>query len=284
MNVMTNKTATLLTAGLLMGMAGLTHATLLDVTFGTANDNFGGFTSGASATTTTPAPAWALTATGARFTNDPTGPASPPDSGQVNSSFLRQVTLDRSDGASYTITGVLDLISTYAGDNNRLGMSIFATSEALAGVDSGISLQVNLGSGQVQIRHPGVNGVSTFATASLSGILASDLIGQRLVYTADIDFVGANINLAFSLAAPNLIPDPVNDPLTSFSQSISSTGTIVADSFTGDNFGFGNRGRVRNENPGFIFEAQSFAVIPEPSTLVLLGIALGSVVLLRRRK
>ncbi len=268
MNTNTQKLGTLIAAGFLMSMAGLAQASLLDVTFGSANDGYAGFTSGLFGGGT-PVPVWSNETNGVRFTNAPTN-----DSGQVNSSLLREITLDRTSGRSYTITGVADLINTYANDNNRLGISLFTTSDDVAGALTGLSLQINLGNSLLGIRRPGVDG-GTNTSAALSGVTATQLIGQTLTYTADILFTGLNIEIDFTLSAP----------INSYSQTVSAI--VLAADYTGDNFGFGARGRVRNTDTRidpFIYEAKSFSVIPEPSTLALLGIALGSLVLFRPRK
>ncbi len=246
------------------------------IIFGSANEGYGGFTDGVTnptlVPTPTPAPAWSLTTTGARFTNDPTT-----DSGQVNGSLLKQYTFDRISGNSYTITGIVNLISTYAADNNRVGISLFSTTNDLTGIDTGLSLQVNVGSGTGLIRIlNGINNSTALVSSGLSGVTGTDLIGETLNFTAEIDFVGTDINVAFTLSAESL----------SYTQTISTT--VAAASFTGDYFGFGSRGRERNTTPGtndipMIYEATSFSVIPEPSSTLLAGL-FGSLCLLRRRR
>lgn len=240
------------------------------ILFGSDNDGYGGFTSGISSSLGSPLPTWSEELNGVRFTNAPTN-----DSGQVNSSLLRQFTLDRTDGRSFTITGVADWTSTYAGsDNNRLGIALFATSDDLAGAETGLSLHVNLSASQIRIT-PGVNGTA-ISSAALSGVTNTQLIGQTLTYVAAISFVGSNIEIDFTLSAP----------VNSYSQTISTT--VAAASYTGDNFGFSSRGRVRNTSVGvndspFIYEAQSFTVVPEPTTMGLVFGALGVGLMVRRR-
>jgi hypothetical protein len=228
------------------------------VSFGSDNEGYGGFAAGASAIVPTPAPAWELTATAARFTNGPTA-----DSGQVNSSLLKQYTLDRTEGSSCTITGVIDIVSTYAADNNRFGILIFATSGDLTGADTGLSLQHNLGNGQFRILNGGVNGsgVTTYnVAATYNGLNGASAIGTTFTYRAELTFVGTDIGVDFTLTDQN-----------DFSQTLSTT--VPAADFTGTYFGFGTRGRVRSTVPGtndipFIYDAKSYSVInvPAPSS------------------
>jgi hypothetical protein len=241
-------------------------------TFGSDNDGYGGFATGSSTIVPTPSPAWELMATAARFTNGPTT-----DSGQVNSSLLKEFTLNRTSGTSYTIAGVIDIVNTYAGDNNRFGISLFANTVDLAGIDSGLSLQHNLGNGAFRILSGGVNG-SVVSTDTYGGLNGASAIGTTFTYRADVAFVGTDIDIDFSLIDQN-----------NFSQSLSVT--VAAASFTGTHFGFGTRGRVRNTSPGvndmpFIYDAKSFdvALIPEPSPMLLLSGGLFVASVLRRRR
>ncbi|MCB1130093.1 MAG: PEP-CTERM sorting domain-containing protein [Verrucomicrobiae bacterium] len=240
--------------------------------FGTDNDGYGGFTADVSAGGSTPAPEWGLTTTSARMTNAPTG-----DSGQVNSSLLKLFNLNRTSGTSYTITGLIDIVNTYAADNNRFGISLFANTIDLAGIDSGLSLQHNLGTGAFRILSGGVNG-STLVSATYGGLNGSSAIGSTFTYQADLAFVGTDIEVDFTLTDQN-----------NFSQTVSTT--VAAAGLSGEYFGFGTRGRVRSTVPGtndipFIYDARSFDVtlVPEPSPALLLGgcAFLGS--FLRRRR
>ena len=220
-----------------------------ETTFGSDNEGYGGFTASVSSITPTPAPAWTLEATAARFTNGPTT-----DSGQVNSSLLKEFILSRTDGSTATITGVLDLVSTYAADNNRFGISLFANTVDLAGIDTGLSLQYNLGSGSMQIRN-GVNG-TTPVTAAYGGLSGASAVGTTFTFLADVAFVGTDIEIDFTLTDQN-----------NFSQTLSHT--VVAADFTGTHFGFGTRGRVRNTIAGtndfpFIYNAKTFTVVDTP--------------------
>jgi hypothetical protein len=241
---------------------GLAHGAT--TVFGSDNDGFGGFAANTADADNT---SWTNETTGVLFTNDGAGNA-----GFVNTSLLKEFILDRNNGSSYTITGTVDLQSTYAADNNRIGMSIFSTSTDLAAADTGLSLQVNLGNGQMRIVN-GVNGSEITSTA-LSGVTATELIGQTITYTTVILFTGTDIDVDFTLSSP----------VNSYTQTIS--GTVDAASFTGENFGFGTRARVRGTDTRtapFIYEAKSFSVIPEPSSAMLTGL-LGAFALLRRRR
>lgn len=247
---------------------GLAHGAT--TVFGSNNDGLGGFTTGSTVpATATPIPGWTTETDALRFTN-----ATTTDSGQVNSTLLKQYTLVRTPGSSYSITGVLDIVSTYAADNNRFGILLFATSSTLAGADSGLSLQHNIDNGAFRILSGGVNG-STLQTTTYSGLNNSDAIGTTFTYQADVAFVGSNIEIDFTLTDQD-----------NFSQTLSAT--VLAADFTGDNFGFGTRGRVRNTDTRvdpFIYDAKSFdvSVIPEPSSAMLAGL-LGTAAFLRRRR
>lgn len=266
----TNKLTTTLTAfsiGSLLACSSPAMAAL--TTFGSDNDGYGGFTAEVSTIVPTPAPAWTLETDAARMTNDPIT-----DSGQVNSSLLKQFVLDRTAGNSYTITGVLDWVSTYASDNNRAGILLFANTGDLAGADSGLSLQYNIGNGQIRILNGGVNGsVEDLSNVAYNGLSGAAAIGTTFSFVADVEFVGTEVAVDFTLIDEN-----------SFSQTTSAT--VDAANFTGEFFGFGTRGRVRNTTPGtndagFIYDAKSFEVVPEPGSLALLG--LGGLCLMRRR-
>ena len=209
--------------------------------FGSDYDGLGGFATETSDITNT---AWNVETSGARFTNDGVG-----NNGQVNSSLLAEFSLDRSEGSGYTLTGVAHFLNTYASDNNRLGITLFATSGGVAGIDTGLSLQVNLFTGEISIRS-GVNG-GAVASAGLAGVEAVDLIGETLTFTTTASFVGGDIEIEFTLHAPGL----------AYTQSINTT--VAAANYPGEYFGFGTRGRVRGTDTRvapFIYEAVSFAV------------------------
>ena len=216
-------------------------APLARTLFGSAQDGLGWFSTGTSEPADT---AWSVETSGARFTNNGAG-----TSGHVNSSLLGPLSMDRTEGNGHALTGVVDLMSTYAADHNRFGISLFAASADVAGIDTGLSLQVNLHTEQMFIRG-GVNGGS-LASADLVGVEAADLIGETLVFTATVEFVGTDIGIGFTLSVPSL----------AYTQSVGTT--VAAANYTGGNFGFGARGRVRGtdtKDVPFSYEAVSFSI------------------------
>lgn len=248
----------------LLGLVALTvSSSAQETVFGSDNEGYGGFASGASASSpaTTPAPAWVITSTGAQFTNAPTepiiAPATTPDSGQVNSSLLKEFILDRSDGKSYAITGVIDLVSAVAADNNRFGISIFANPGDLAGIDTGLSLQLNIGTTNSQSIRLGINSTVNSPTPPISPITNANFVGKTLTFEGLITFIGSDVKVDFTVRASGLFTGPEND--IPYAQTI--THTVTAASVPGNFFGFGSRGRVRNGNLAHIYEAKSFSIV-----------------------
>jgi hypothetical protein len=236
----------------LLGLFAVTaSASAQETVFGTDNDGYGGFTAHVAVTDPATVPGWAELADAVQFGNDGTS-----NTGFVNSNLLKEYNLSRTDGSSATITGVIDIVSTYAADNNRFGISLFATSDGIAGADTGLSLQHNLGNGQFRILAAGVNGSILNVNANYLGLNLADAIGTTFTYRADIAFVGTNIEIDFTLTDQN-----------DFSQTLSIT--VAAADYPGTYFGFGTRGRVRNNNPGvndipFIYDAKTFSVVDVP--------------------
>jgi hypothetical protein len=231
-----------------------TSASGNETVFGSDNAGYGGFTADTQTGTGTPAPVWELTSTAARFSNAPTN-----DSGQVNASLLKDYTLSRADGSSATITGVLHIESTYPADNNRFAIALFADTSDVAGVGTGLSLQHNLGNGAFRILSGGVNG-TVLITATYGGLNGASAIGTTFTYRADLTFVGTDIEIDFTLTDQNNLSEVLE-------------ATVAAASFTGTHYGFGTRGRVRNNSVGindipFIYQAKSFSVVdvPPPSS------------------
>ncbi|HKL21962.1 MAG TPA: hypothetical protein VJ904_09165, partial [Tichowtungia sp.] len=168
--------------------------------------------------------------------------------GTENSSLLREFTLDRSDGASYTIEGVVHLTDGYADDNNRVGLYLFGDSSEVpdeyeAGA-IGLIFNTDDGAGGT----PDDNADDNIAlrvgidSTNLSGNqlrsqsptpYAQDLFGTEIKFTADITFTNDNIAIEAVLTE------------TDGTQTATSLTVAVAD-YTGDWFGFVTRARARN--------------------------------------
>jgi hypothetical protein len=208
------------------------------------------------------------------------------DTGTKNSSFLRNIILDRSVGQSYTMTGTLTWNSGNPDQNCRLGMYMFGDSAVIPD-------QLEQGAiGIIWNTDDGAVGTDTNADDDFSlytGIdsdllagggartqtlvpVASDLWGTQISFSTVIDFVdvgGTNmINVAATMTAGG-------------EDTVVSTSVVAAD-FTGDYFGFVNRARDSVSVPWSV-SYESFAV-PEPATMGLFGIGALGVWFIRRNK
>lgn len=236
----------------LLGMLAVAaSASANETLFGSDNEGYGGFTADFAVTSPATVPGWTELADAVRFGNDGTSNA-----GFVNSSLLKEYTLSRADGSSCTITGVIHLISTYAADNNRFGISLFANTAGVVGIDSGLSLHYNFGDGDMVIA-PGV-GATGVVNADYGGLKGEAALGTLFTFKAELSFVGTNIEIDFTLTDQN-----------NFSQLLEAT--VVAGDNPGTHFGFGTRARVRGTDTRiapFIYEATSYAVVdvPPPSS------------------
>ena len=196
-------------------------------------------------------------------------------SGLRNSSLLDQASLVRTEGSSYTFTGVMNWVGGYADDNNRTGLLLFADDSAVAGDAEGLSLQWNIdtGSNLVAIRS-GLNGTE-LNTAAKNGISGAGVFGNTFTYSGNVTFTGGNIDVAFTLSDPD-------------NTTTSVSTTVLAADYPGEFFGFGSRNRTRNDtDPSQVlsFDTLEVAVIPEPSSgFFLLGsLAFWTVLGSRRR-
>lgn len=292
----TKQRGSLLTATLLALFVGtaLSTARAQTTTFGSDNDGLGGFTHTAIDDTTT----FLSTETGSvRYRNQNTG--------TIDAGFIRSYTIDRTpdSGLVYTVTGTFSVSDGYADDNNRLGIVLFTdpttvlsrdnpgqigivwnTDDTSTGGPPGNNAQDNL-----SIRN-GFNNVD--ADAAVTPILrnqtlpfAQDILqGGQVSFSASFWFTGLDINIEASMTDAGGVTNL-------------GTATVLADDFTGNHFGFISAYRARNydgtpdptgaarDNP-LVQDYQTFtvSVIPEPSTLALLGAALGFLYHLRRRK
>jgi hypothetical protein len=267
MNVTTKNLGTLITAGFLMGFLSLSHATpILDVTYDFGTDpgkttfEDAGFTKITSGDTFV-----SNVADGVHFGN-------PDLAARNNVGIFRQFTgLGTTLTNNFTITTTLtyDTLATNANNNRPGGITLFAAENNL---QSGINLRIlqtsTVGTDTLHISR-GLD-VANLATQTWTGDIAQ---GDVLTFTVVGTFntIADSLLLEFT-ATRGVQSQTLNYTVADFSSSVNIAGNY-----------FGLASRI---NGGVITEADTFSVnvIPEPSTLALLGIALGSLVLFRRRK
>jgi len=247
--------------------------TAIDITFGSDNDGYGGFGPSAESGTET----WTNIAGSVNYSFGVVDV----DEGHT-ASLLRQITLDRTVGSSYTVEGVVDLVDGYGDDNNRIGVLLFNT-DATQTSDGGggLWLRLNTDNSKDITIEPGINGTAIASQATGIGN-GDDWIGQTLTYTADLSFIDVSgtdsIDISFTLSSSSL-------------GEWSTNAVVDAADYTGDYFGFATKWRQRgdngsNRNVPAEMDYQSFSVIPEPATLGTLAF-MGVLVLLhcqRKRK
>lgn len=285
---------TLIAAGFLMGMCSLTFGQT--TTFGSDNDGLGGFTHTAIDGTTT-------------FLTENTGSVTyrNQNTGTVDAGFIKDFSssIDRTPdtGLKYTVTGTVTINDGYADDNNRIDFVLFTDLTKVLSRDnlgqiglvwnsddsSAAGAPGNDAQDNLAIRN-GWNTVN--ADATVTPVLrdqtipyAQDLLqGTDVTWSATFWFTGTNINIDATMTDVGGV--------TSI-----GTATVLAADFTGDYFGFASSYRARNydgspdltgatrDNPLVMdYESFSLSVIPEPSTLALLGAGLLYMTLRRRRK
>lgn len=168
-----------------------------------------------------------------RYINDdPDGVNNGDEGGTRNGTLLREFPLERNEGATYTIQGVVDLTDGYGDDNNRIGIYLFGNVANPAESQSGdLHLVINLANNEVSIRQ-GINGDALASTPKVGALQSDALIGTQMVLTADLVFSGGDIEILFSLLDSN-------SDLTTVST------TVSASQFTGNFFGFASRARTR---------------------------------------
>jgi hypothetical protein len=275
MKAPSKKFQTLIAAGFLMGMCSLTFGQT--TIFGSDNDGLGGFTQSSTLTDES----WTTNADAVRYQNA--------NASTYNSSFLTEFVMDRSVGKSYTITGTLNWVDGDPDTNNRFGMYFFGDNNTVPNENElgALGLIYNADDGDVApadsnddddlgwlvgIDQSPVDSVLRTQTLVPS---AGDLIGSEFTFTTQIDFVDVSgdtyINLSATMNAGG------EDTLLSTQ--------VLASDYTGDYFGFVTRARD-NSGAGlpWTVDYTTFNAIPEPSTLALLGVALGFIAMFRRRK
>lgn len=198
--------------------------------FGSDRDGYGGFTT----SVVDNGESWTLRSTSVRYiTDDPDGPGGA-EGGTKNGSLLKQYTIARSEGSAHRIQGVVRLTNGYADDNNRIGIYLFGNTAnpSRSSPETGaLHLVLNLNTNAMSITR-GMGGVELASTAKLGTLQRALLFGTDLVFTAEVSFTGANINVTFSLTDQN-------------SEVSSVSTTVAASSFIGEYFGFATRSRTR---------------------------------------
>jgi hypothetical protein len=208
------------------------------------------------------------------------GPGGDTDGGLNNNSLLRSFALDRTNGSSYTFTGVLTW-SAEADRNNRQGLYLFGDSSIIPNEDEAgaLSLHYQADAGQLRIAE-GLDLNNNLASVAATGAPATNayFTSVPLTFQADIAFVDNGgtdeIDVTFTL---------FND-FDGDSTFVSNTTslTVLAADYTGSFFGFA--GRVRDDGDGnSVTLYESFAIIPEPSTFLLVGLAGLGFLFFRRR-
>jgi len=258
MNTTTKTFAALLTAGLLMGAGSPALALpieFLDVTFGSdangVDNGFAGFTEGGNGT-------WSEGTESINFKRSATNNGS----AYVMTNALTGVNALSTDaGNSYTFTSVIQYNSIEERlDRARVGMVVFGDSNG----DNGIFLQ---------LYNTSLWGIGTNIGDQPSNPWGGATFGTGAIYTLEttVTFTENDADVSIKLTDNQVVP--VTDTLT---------GTVAKTSLVGDYHGLATR------NQGLDFDIQSFNItqtaIPEPSTLALLGVALGWIFCMRRRR
>jgi len=270
MNITTKKLGTLVATGFLMGAGSLALAfpiEILDVTFGTdangVGNGFAGFTDSKQ--------------NGDWSEQDDSVRYSVTGSGNTNGSLMRELSgvnaLSTAAGSSYTFTTVID--STGAGDSNRpnrIALSMFANTGTAGSLnDTGIvvKLLTQNSASTFQINR----GLSNFDETKQVSWGGAALGGSTFTLESTVTFTATDANISFTLTDGNNFSDTMD-------HTIALTNLAL-----GDFHGAAARSRT-DGGTAFTMDVESFNItaIPEPSTLALLGIALGAAALFRRRR
>jgi hypothetical protein len=265
MNITTKKLGTLVAAGFLMGAGSIAHAAIIDVTFGSdangVGEGFAGFTASVENG------AWTEQADSVRYAVS--------GSSNTNGSLMRELSgvnaLSTSAGSSYTFTTVID--STSGGDGNRpnrIALSMFANTGTAGDLnDTGIvvKLLTQDSASTFQINR----GLSNFNQQKEVSWGGAALGESTFTLESTVSFTATDANISFTLTDADNFSDTMD-------HTIALTNLAL-----GDFHGAAARSRTNGGTP-FTMDVQSFTAIPEPSTLALLGIALGSAFFFRRRR
>ena len=264
MKTRTNKLATLLTAGIIAGANA--HAAFLEVDFGNGDgkDGQGGF---------------ALLGRGAITQQEDWINYTLGDQGSRNRLSTYTTTalsganaLSRDAGSSYTFTSEIRINSMITTQNTRnLSLVMFGDNTA---ANDGIALKLYTGGdGNTFQIDLGTRDFSSDADAGERKVWGgAAFVGSGAVFTLEgtVNFTADDAIVTFRLT---------DDAATPFTDTVSRT---IAKSTLADVGG--DKHGISLFHRGTDYDAFSFAVIPEPGTLALVGIALGSLLLFRRRR
>jgi hypothetical protein len=273
MDVMTKKFTTLIAAGLLMaGLAHATPTTILDVNFGSLNDEFGGFT--ASVEDTNDDGSWTEQTNSIRYS------ILGGSGNNLNASLMREFSggnaLSTAAGSSYTFTTVID--STGAGNNNRnnrIALSMFANTDTASALNNtGIVVKLLQASNAMSFQ---INrGLNDFTQTKQEAWGGAALGSGKFTFSSTVSFTATDANISFT------VTDSSN-----FSDTMTHT-IALTDLVLGDFHGVAARARTRGDttNVAFTMDVESFSIIPEPSVIGLFigAIAFALVINRRRRK
>jgi hypothetical protein len=232
------------------------------VAFGSLNDGDAGFTTSA----VNGQQGWSVQTDSVKYLNDGSL-----DGGTENSSLLKTFLLNRSNGNSYTMEGVVAMTDGYADDNNRVGLYLFGDSAQIPNQDEqgAIGLVFNTDDGFTG-GAPGNNAKDNISlrvgidSTNLSGDVprnesgtvpfAQDLFGTEITLRADVTFT--NIGGTDSIRVVGSLTD-FHDVTTTV------TTTVTAADYPGDYFGFVTRARSRGTDTRtspWIMDYRSFSI------------------------